>query len=86
MHSAQRHAILAIIAMIEQGLIQLKGLILSPGESQIPLQTRSPAAHDGYLSEEEEDRLDKLVEAERLEAARSRDSLIRSMLTEDDPA
>lgn len=68
MHTAQKYAILAIIGMIKQGLAQLEGLLMLPSSDAATSGAPPPPPETpgGYISREEEDRLDAELEAARL--------------------
>lgn len=75
MQPAQRRAILAILGMVESGIQQLRMLLEdeSPLPSSSPPQNEQPGApvehvnhHISYLSEQEDNDLERLMEEERL--------------------
>ncbi len=83
MHPAQRHALIAIITMIEQGLTQLKGIILTPTEAHVRIPEKTFQREDGYLSDDDEKDLEELMERDRLAAAKAREAKMSSILGEE---
>ncbi len=68
MDSAQKRAILAILSMIESGIVQLKMLLSSDGsDSHVMSETPRPSAEPTHLSDSEEEMLEKQLERERLQ-------------------
>lgn len=67
MHSAQRRAIVAIISVIETSLHQLKNLLLADDEPKTGQshQANPELVPDGYLSEENEEAVERMIEAHR---------------------
>ncbi len=66
METAQRRALLAILGMIESGIIQLKMLLSADGpDSHVMSEAPRPSAEPTYLSDDEEEKLAHQQEAER---------------------
>ena len=66
MHPAQRRAIVAIITMLEQGLAQLKGIILAD-DPRPAVKSQDPVRGDDViLNDAEEDTLEEKMERERM--------------------
>jgi hypothetical protein len=69
MHPAQRRAIAAMINSLETQLGAIKGLIVADFDlPEQPKQTPSPSGRGDYLTDDEEAKLEALLEAERQEA------------------
>ncbi len=67
MDSAQKRAILAILGMIESGIVQLKMLLSSDGpDSHVLGETQKPSAVPTQLSDEEDALLERQLELDRL--------------------
>lgn len=81
MHSAQRHAILAIIAMIEHGLVQLKGLLLAADDAKTKRAERYDAPEPGgYLTAEEEQAHERELKESMEDAAKARELSMADLL------
>ncbi len=87
MHPAQRRAIIAIISMIETGLQQLKGMLLTADSQQgVPMSVAQAAApqSDGILSEAEEASLETMMENHRKSLLNESENLAQRFFAEDE--
>lgn len=72
MHPLQRRSLFAIISMIESGLQQLKSILALEAEGEthvVHKPTTSSPGHGDYMSEDEEEALDKMLEEDRKQLA-----------------
>ncbi len=72
MHPLQRRSLFAIISMIESGLQQLKSILALDAQDGAPPsapQTKSAPGHGDYMSEDEEEKFEEMLERDRQQLA-----------------
>lgn len=89
MHPAQKRAIFAMLTSIEGQLQHMRSLLYleEPGpiehRASVPRETKPiPHSEPGFLTSEEEDHLEKLMETQRLEAMRQHEAQVQKYAAE----
>lgn len=86
MHPLQRRSLFAIISMIETGLQQLKSILAANAEDpEHVVHKPSPApGHGEYMSEDEEEQFEKLLEEDRRKLAEEHNRKIAAFWKDQD--